>query len=93
MVKPNAATSSLSGDSSSLKVGYFSFGSSVSVSTVSKPIFDIKDTGDNSKITTPMLSGSGKNIKFFCCLDASASPKSSGGGFSDYSSTIGSGGF
>ena len=43
-------------------MGSLSFGSPVSASTVSKPIFDIKTTEDNTKITTPMLSVSGKTF-------------------------------
>ena len=65
----------------------------MSATAVSKPIFDIKATEDNTKITTPMLSVSGKNAVYFCSLDASASPKSSGGGFAAYSSTSGLEGF
>ena len=37
-----------------------------------------------------MLSESGKNILSFGSLDASASPKTSGGGFATYISTSGS---
>ena len=48
-IKSKAVTSSLSGAGSSLKVGYFSFGSPMSASAVSKPIFDIKSTEDNNK--------------------------------------------
>ena len=40
-----------------------------------------------------MLSESGKNVLLFGCLAASASPKTSGGLFAAYSSTIGSVGF
>ena len=53
----------------------------MSASAVSKSIFDIKATEDNRNISTPMLSGSGKSVLSFGSLDASASPKSSGGGF------------
>ena len=42
------------------KVGSFSLGSPVSDTPVSKPIFDIKATEDKTKISTIMLSGSGK---------------------------------
>ena len=76
-----------------MKVGSFSFGSPVSASAVGKPIFEIKATEDKTNISTPMLYGSGKNIASFGSMDASASPKISGGGFADYSSTSGSGGF
>ena len=54
-------TSSLSGEGYLLKVGSLSFGSPVSVSAVSKLIFEIKATADNTNISTPMLSISGKN--------------------------------
>ena len=43
-------TSLLSGDVSSLKVGYSSFGSLVSDSTVSKPIFEIEATEEKKKV-------------------------------------------
>ena len=66
-----------------LKVGSFSFGSPVSASAVGKPIFEIKATEKNNKISTPMLSGSVKNVVYFCSVDESSSPKSSGGGFSE----------
>ena len=62
------------------------------VSALSKTIFEIKATGENTNIYTPMLSGSGKNVLSFVSLVTSASPKSSGGGFAAYSSTGGSGG-
>ena len=65
----------------------------MSAYAVSKPIFEIKDTEDNTNISTPMLSVSGKNVLLFGSLAASASPKIRGGGFADYSSTSGSGGF
>ena len=55
----------------------------MSVSAVSKPIFKIKATEDKTKISTPMLSGSGKKVVYFGYMDASASPKSSGGGFGE----------
>ena len=63
-----------------MKVGSFSFGSPVSASAVSKTIFDIKATEDNTNIFTPMLSGSYKNVLSFDSLSASAFPKSSGDG-------------
>ena len=85
--------SSLSGEGYLLKVGSFSFGSPVSASAISKPIFEIKATEDNTNISTPMLSVSGKNDASFGSLAASASPKSNGGGFAAYSRTGGSGGF
>ena len=43
-----------------LKVGSLSFGSQVSASAVSNPIFDIKATEYKTKIYTPILSGSVK---------------------------------
>ena len=92
-IKSKAVTSSLSGEGSSLKVGSFSFGSPVRASLVSKPTFENKATEDKTKIYTPMLSGSGKNFTSFGSLAASASPKSSGCTFANYSSTSGSGGF
>ena len=61
-------------------------------SAFSKPIFEIKATGEKTNISTLMLSGSGKNFLSFCFLDASTFPKSIGGGFAAYSSTSGSGG-
>ena len=76
-----------------LKIDSLSFGSQASASSGSKPIFDINATEDKTKISTPMLSGSGKNVVSFGSLAASASPKISGGGFAAYSSTRGSGGF
>ena len=48
-----------------------------------KLIFDITATEEKNKISTPMLSGSGKNIVSFGCLDASALPKISGDGFGE----------
>ena len=57
-----APDSLLSGEVSFLKVGSFSFGSPVSDSTVSKPIFYIKATEDNTNISTPMLYLSGMEI-------------------------------
>ena len=43
-IKSKNVTSSLSGDISYFKAGYFSFGSPVSASDVSKIIFDIRAT-------------------------------------------------
>ena len=74
-INSKALTSSLSGEGSLLKVGSFSFGSPVRASAVSKPIFDIKSTKDNTKISTPILSGPVKNAISFGSLDVSASPK------------------
>ena len=74
-------TSSLSSDGYLFKVVSFLFGSPVSDSTVSKPIFGIKVTKDKTNISTPMLSGSGKNVLSFGSLYASASPNSCGGFF------------
>ena len=65
----------------------------MSASTISKPTFDINSIEDKTKISTPMLSGSGKNVISFGSLAASASPKSSGGEFAAYSRTIRSRGF
>ena len=59
----------------------------MNASTVSKPIFEIKATENNTKIITPMLSGSGKNFVSFGYLAASSPPKISGGGFANYSRT------
>ena len=53
----------------------------MSAYAVSKPIFDIKATEDKTKISTPLLSVSDKNVLSFGYLDASTSPKISGGGF------------
>ena len=86
-------TSSLSGEGSLSKVGSFLFGSPVSVSAVSKPIFEIIATEYNTNIPTPMLYVSVKKSVSFVSLSASALPKISGGGFAAYSSTSGSGGF
>ena len=55
----------------------------MSASDVSKPIFDIKATEYKTNISTPMLSGSGKNVLSFGSLSASASLKISGGGFGE----------
>ena len=59
-IKSKTVTLSLSGDVYLLKVGSLSFGSPVSASTVSKPIFDINATKENTNISTPILSVSGK---------------------------------
>ena len=53
----------------------------MSDSPVSKKIFDIKSTEDKTKISAPMLSGSGKKVQSFGYLDASNTPKSISGGF------------
>ena len=63
-----------------MNVGSFSFGSPVSASDVNKPIFEIKATEDNTNISTPMLSGSGKKVVSFGSMALNASPKISGGG-------------
>ena len=65
----------------------------MSASAVSNPVFEIKATEYKTNISTPMLSGSGKNAVSFGSLDASSSQKISGGGFAAYSNTIRSGGF
>ena len=65
----------------------------MSASAVSEPICVINSTEYKTNIYTPMLSGSGKNAVSFGSLGASASLKTSGGGFVDYSSTSRSGGF
>ena len=57
------------------------------------PIFEIKATEDKTKISTPTFSGSGKKILSFSSMGAIASPNSSSGRFTAYSSTSGSGGF
>ena len=85
-------TSSLTGEGSSLKFGSFFFGSPVSAFSVIKPIFENKATEDKTKIYTPMLSGSGKNVVSFGYLDTRDSPKISGGGFATNFSTSISGG-
>ena len=46
-----------------------------------KPIFEIKATQYKTNISTPMLSGLGKNIPSSGSLGSSASPGISGGGF------------
>ena len=76
-----------------MEVGSLSFGSSASASALSKPIFEINSTEDKTKISTPMVSGSGKNVVFFGSLVGRTSPKSSSEGFAAYSSTSGSRGF
>ena len=55
----------------------------MSVSTVIKKIFYIKDTEDNTIISIPLFLGSDKNVLSFVYLAASASPKISGGGFGE----------
>ena len=92
-IKSKPMTSSLSGEVYSSKLVSFSFGSPVRSSAVSKPIFDIKFTEDRNNISTPIISVSGRNFLSFGSLAKSASPKSSGGGFADYSSTSVSGRF
>ena len=59
----------------------------MSASAVGKTIFEIKDTEDKTKITTPIISGSGKNVISLGSLDASDSPKISSCGFNAYSIT------
>ena len=86
-------TSSLSCDGYPLNVVYFLFGSPVHASAVSYPIFEIKATEYKTNISTPMFSGSGKNVVSFGYLAVSAFPKISGGGLADSPSTSGSGGF
>ena len=86
-IKSKGVTSSLSGEGYLLKAGSFSFGSPVCSYAVSKPIFEIKVTEENTNILTPMLSRSGKNSISFGSLAANVSPKSSGGGFAAYSRT------
>ena len=92
-IKSNGVTSSLSGGGYPLKIVYFSFGSPVSASAVSKLIFEIKTTENNTKIYIPMLYGSGGNVVSFGSLAASASAKISFGRFATYSRTNISGGF
>ena len=53
-----------------LKEGSFLFGSLVSASYVSKPIFDIKATEDKTNMSTLILSGPGKKVLSFGYLDA-----------------------
>ena len=71
----------------------FLFGSPVSASAVSDPIFEIKATEDKTKISTPILYGSFKNVLSFGFMAASNLPKRSGGEFANDSITSGSGGF
>ena len=52
MINYKAVNLSLSGEGSSLKVGYFSFGSPVSASAISKTIFDIDSTEDKNKVSS-----------------------------------------
>ena len=49
-IKSKSMTSSLSGEGSPLKVGFLFFGSPVSASAVSEPIFEMKDAGYNNKV-------------------------------------------
>ena len=63
-------TTSLSDKGSLLKLGALSFGSPVISSSVSKTISEIKATEDKNNISTPMLSGSRKNVVPFVSLDA-----------------------
>ena len=72
---------------------YFLFGSPVSASDVSKPVFDIKNTEDKTKICISIFYGSGKNVVYFGSMDTRASPKSSGGVFAPYFRTSGLGSF
>ena len=83
MIK-TVSTSSLSGEGYLLKVGSFSFGSPVSASAVSKPIFEINATEDKTNFYTTTFYGSDKKIIYFGYLAASASPKISSGGFSEW---------
>ena len=92
-INSKAVASSLLGEVSWLNVVSFSYFAPVSASDDSKPIFEIKATEDKTKIYTPMLSVSGKNIVYFGSLDASALQKISVGGFAAYSSTSRPGGF
>ena len=46
-------------------------------------IFEISSTEENSNISTPMLSGSSKNVLSFVSMAGSALPKISGGGFGE----------
>ena len=66
-----------------IKVGSFSYGSTVSASAGINQNNYIKVTENKTNIFTPMLYGSGKNVLSFGYLDASASPKISGGGLSE----------
>ena len=49
--------------------------------SVSTPIFDINATEYKTNMSTPIFSGSGKDVLSFGSMDERASPKSSGGGF------------
>ena len=60
---------------------------------VSKHIFDIKSNEYNTNVSTSIFSESGKNVLSFRFIAARALSKSSGGGFTAYSSTSVSGGF
>ena len=77
------SNSSLIGEVYLLKVGFFSFGSPLSDSAVSKPISDIKATKDNTNISTDILSISGKIFLSLGSLAVIAYPKSSDGGFGE----------
>ena len=66
-----------------MRVGSLSFGSPVSDSAVSNPIFEIKATEDKTNIYTHILSRTGRNILYFGSLSASALPKSSGDKFGE----------
>ena len=77
------STSSSIGEGYLLKVSCLYFGSPVCASAVSKPIFDIKATEYNTKISTPTFYESGKNVLSFGSMAANASPKISGGGFGE----------
>ena len=55
MIESKAVTSSLSGEVSLLKIRSFLFGISVIASASIKPIFEINNTEDKTKISTPML--------------------------------------
>ena len=92
-IKSKAVTSSLPVEGSLLKVGSFSFCSPVIASAAIKPIFSIKATGYKNKIYTPICYVSGGNFLSFGYMSSSASSNRSGGEFTDYSSTSGSGGF
>ena len=83
-IKSKAVTLSLSGEGSSSKVGYFSFGSPGSASAVSKTIFETKSTEDKTNISTPMFSGSVKNFTSFGSLAVRSPPKISSGSFADF---------
>ena len=57
-----------------MNVCYFSLGSPVSASDVSKPIFEIKVTEDKTNISIDTLSGSVNNAPSFGSLTVSDSP-------------------